>query len=123
MSSAGAIHGHNGDANEHLEGDDSDATALPRSSPGLTVSFKDIGIQVHGLGEDYGSTCLSVLGDLIFPSGKSAKTTRVRELIKDIEWPETNQLLPTAYLAWRFWPSASGRNGIIMCSESMKSVN
>ncbi|EXF83814.1 multidrug resistance protein CDR1 [Colletotrichum fioriniae PJ7] len=41
----------------------------------LTVTFKDLSIEVHGLGEDYGSTCLSVLADL-FPFAKSQTSRR-----------------------------------------------
>lgn len=46
------------------------------SPTGLTVTFRDVSIRVHGMGEDFGSTCLSVLGDLI-PFGKSKKSQRV----------------------------------------------
>ncbi|KAF9875080.1 ABC multidrug transporter [Colletotrichum karsti] len=42
---------------------------------GVTVTFRDVSIEVHGLGEDFGSTCLSVLGDLV-PFSKSKKSKR-----------------------------------------------
>lgn len=47
------------------------------TAPGLTVTFKDVGIEVHGLGEDYGSTVASVVGDLLPSFGKGTKSTRV----------------------------------------------
>lgn len=44
---------------------------------GLTVTFQDVSIEVHGLGEDFGSTCLSVLADLIpFAKGKTSQRVR-----------------------------------------------
>ncbi|KAH6658427.1 putative ABC multidrug transporter [Truncatella angustata] len=49
------------------------ATASDR---GLTVTFQDVAVEVHGLGEDYGSTCLSVVKDLIPSLRSSAKSTR-----------------------------------------------
>jgi hypothetical protein len=48
----------------------------------LTVTFKDVAVQVAGLGEDYGSTVASVVTDLI-PSFKKNRTQpRVRREIK-----------------------------------------
>lgn len=47
------------------------------SSKGLTVTFQDVGIEVHGLGEDYGSTCLSVVTDLLPSFGSGSVPTRV----------------------------------------------
>lgn len=45
---------------------------------GLTVTFKDVAIEVHGLGEDYGPTVASVVTDLIPTSfGKDTKSRRV----------------------------------------------
>jgi hypothetical protein len=38
----------------------------------LTVTFKDVAVQVAGLGEDYGSTVTSVVTDLI-PSFKKSR--------------------------------------------------
>ncbi len=42
----------------------------------LTVTFQDIQVEVRGLGEDYGSTCTSVLSDLL-PWFKSRGSRRV----------------------------------------------
>lgn len=47
------------------------------SDPGLTVTFKDVGIEVHGQGEDYGATVGSVVRSLIPSFGKSHKSARV----------------------------------------------
>jgi hypothetical protein len=49
-----------------------DATPQKR----LTVTFEDLGIHVFGLGEDFGSTCLSVVWD-IFRFGDRNKSKRV----------------------------------------------
>ncbi|OHE99429.1 multidrug resistance protein CDR1 [Colletotrichum orchidophilum] len=54
---------------------------------GLTVAFRDVSIRVHGLGEDFGSTCLSVLADL-FPFAKSK--TSPRHILHDV----TGQVQP-----------------------------
>lgn len=51
--------------------------SLTTSRKGLTVTFEDISIDVHGLGEDYGSTCLSVVKDLFPTFGSGARPTRV----------------------------------------------
>lgn len=53
-----------------------DASAL-----GLTVTFKDVGVEVHGLGEDYGPTVASVVQDLLPSFGMGTRSTRV-------SWPE-----------------------------------
>jgi hypothetical protein len=42
----------------------------------LTVTFRDVDIQVDGLGEDYSSTCASVLTSML-PSGRGNKSMRV----------------------------------------------
>lgn len=47
----------------------------------LTVTFQDVAVRVHGLGEDYGSTCASVVGD-IFHIGGSKKSERVSDLVR-----------------------------------------
>jgi len=44
----------------------------------LTVTFKDVSVQVAGLGEDYGSTVASVVLDLIPSFKKSQILPRVR---------------------------------------------
>jgi hypothetical protein len=43
----------------------------------LTVTFKDVAVQVAGLGEDYGSTVASVITDLIPSSKKNRIQPRV----------------------------------------------
>ncbi|KAK6068393.1 multidrug resistance protein CDR1 [Seiridium cupressi] len=55
---------------------------------GLTVTFKDVSVEVHGLGEDYGSTCLSVVRDLIPSFGSDARSTR--RILRDV----TGQIRP-----------------------------
>lgn len=45
----------------------------------LTVTFEDVEVVVHGLGEDYGSTCTSVVTDLI-PGMNGRKSERVRTI-------------------------------------------
>lgn len=50
-------------------------TAGPRK--GLTVTFQDVSIEVHGMGEDYGSTCLSVVKDMFTSVRSDARSTRV----------------------------------------------
>lgn len=56
--------------------EDSD-NGLQSQANGLTVSFRDVGIEVLGLGQDYGPTVASVVTDLIPSFGKSSKSTRV----------------------------------------------
>ncbi|KAK6837992.1 hypothetical protein PG987_006273 [Apiospora arundinis] len=60
---------------------DSSASKVDHAGAGairkqITVSFEDVGIQVFGLGEDYGSNCLSVLGDLVPKFGKGSRSKR-----------------------------------------------
>jgi hypothetical protein len=43
----------------------------------LTVTFKDVAVQVASLGEDYGSTVASVVTDLIPSFGKTRPEPRV----------------------------------------------
>lgn len=50
---------------------------LQSQTNGLTVSFRDVGIEVLGLGQDYGPTVASVVTDLIPSFGKGSKSTRV----------------------------------------------
>ncbi|KAH7310719.1 ABC-2 type transporter-domain-containing protein [Stachybotrys elegans] len=50
-------------------------SAETATSDGITVTFEDLGIEVSGLGEDFGSTCLSVVEDLI-PFRKKATPKR-----------------------------------------------
>lgn len=57
--------------------EDSDDVLQPQAN-GLTVSFRDVGIEVLGLGQDYGPTVASVVTDLIPSFGKGPKSTRVR---------------------------------------------
>ncbi|KAI1846646.1 hypothetical protein JX265_009051 [Neoarthrinium moseri] len=64
------------------------ASSREKSSKGLTVTFKDVSVEVHGLGEDYGSTCLSVLADLVPSFGSNPKP--VRHILKDV----TGQVRP-----------------------------
>ena len=51
----------------------------------LTVTFKDVAVQVAGLGEDYGSTVASVVTDLIPSSKKNRTQPRVCSETR-IEW-------------------------------------
>ncbi|KAL0937274.1 ABC multidrug transporter [Colletotrichum truncatum] len=67
--------------------DDQSSSNTGEPTKGLTVTFRDVSIQVHGLGEDFGSTCFSVLGDLI-PFGKGKKSER--HILHDI----TGQVRP-----------------------------
>ena len=43
----------------------------------LTVTFKDVAVQVASLGEDYGATVASVVTDLIPSFGKARPEPRV----------------------------------------------
>jgi hypothetical protein len=47
----------------------------------LTVTFKDVSVQVASLGEDYGSTVASVVTDLIPSFGKKRPEPRVCGLV------------------------------------------
>lgn len=65
-------------------GDNSSKTSFDHNKPenttksqGLTVTFKDVAVEVHGLGEDYGPTVASVVRDLVPSFGKGSKSTRV----------------------------------------------
>ncbi|KAK7732557.1 hypothetical protein SLS53_008444 [Cytospora paraplurivora] len=53
------------------------------ADPGLTVTFKDVGIEVHGLGEDYGPTFTSVARDLLPSFGRGSKSTRIITNMRD----------------------------------------
>lgn len=64
------------DSDRTVQADDS-LRDFDQPQKALTVTFKDLSIEVHGLGEDYGSTCLSVLADLL-PFAKSQTSRRVR---------------------------------------------
>lgn len=48
----------------------------------LTVTFEDVGIEVAGLGQSWGSDCLSVVQDLFTLGGRKA-AARVWELQAD----------------------------------------
>ncbi|KAF4827452.1 hypothetical protein CGCTS75_v008173 [Colletotrichum tropicale] len=72
------------DSDQTLQGEPS-LSGASNSSMGLTVTFQDVSIRVHGMGEDFGSTCLSVLGDLI-PFGKSKKSQRVKFVQAKCSW-------------------------------------
>jgi ATP-binding cassette, subfamily G (WHITE), member 2, SNQ2 len=61
---------------------DSEGTAVSAdtvTNDGITVTFDGLGIQVSGLGEDFGSTCLSVLGDLVPMRKKPAPKRNILE--------------------------------------------
>lgn len=58
-----------------------DHHGLQSQADGLTVSFRDVGIEVLGMGQDYGPTVASVVTDLIPSFGKRPKSTRVRTII------------------------------------------
>lgn len=63
----GAAHGPSAMSNMH------DST-----SKRLTVTFRGVDIVVHGLGEDFGSTCASVISDLIpFKNGSTSQRVSV----------------------------------------------
>jgi hypothetical protein len=47
------------------------------SSKGLAVTFQDVAVKVHGIGEGCGSTCLSVVTDLMLSFGASKGSKRV----------------------------------------------
>lgn len=55
--------------------DDSSVTRVDiAGSKRLTVTFEDLSVRVFGQGENFGSTCLSVLSDVFrFGSGKGSK--------------------------------------------------
>lgn len=50
----------------------------------LTVTFKDVAVEVDGLGEDFGSTCLSVVRDCL-SFGTLNKSKRVCHFSKTID--------------------------------------
>lgn len=54
---------------------DHDGTSVTRKQ--ITVTFEDVGIEVFGAGQDYGSNCLSVLGDLVPTFGQNNRPKRV----------------------------------------------
>jgi ATP-binding cassette subfamily G (WHITE) protein 2 (SNQ2) len=54
----------------------------------LTVTFRDVGIQVHGMGEDYAPTFRSVAAHFLWPFGREQTTTR--HILKDV----TGQVRP-----------------------------
>ncbi|ROV97280.1 hypothetical protein VSDG_04785 [Cytospora chrysosperma] len=68
------IGGESGDNSSNFDGEKNSNNT--NTSPGLTVTFKDVGIEVHGMGEDYGPTVASVVRSLVPSFGKSAKSTR-----------------------------------------------
>ncbi|KAF4821836.1 Brefeldin A resistance protein [Colletotrichum siamense] len=72
------------DSDQTVQGEPS-LSGASDSPTGLTVTFRDVSIRVHGMGEDFGSTCLSVLGDLI-PFGKSKKSERVKFVQAKCSW-------------------------------------
>jgi hypothetical protein len=47
----------------------------------LTVTFKNVAVQVASLGEDYGSTVASVITDLVPSFGKKRPEPRVCDLV------------------------------------------
>lgn len=51
----------------------------------LTVTFHDVEVVVHGLGEDYGPTCTSVVADLI-PCINGHKSQRVSIFKRTMEY-------------------------------------
>lgn len=53
----------------------------------LTVTFKDVAVQVASQGEDYGSTVASVVTDLI-PSFKKNRTQPRVRLVMSREWQQ-----------------------------------
>lgn len=75
----------------------------------LTVTFEDVGVEVAGLGQSWGSDCLSVVQDLLAFRGEKA-ATRVWELrTEENEIPRADRL--SAYSARYQWTSLSRRNG------------
>jgi hypothetical protein len=71
------IGGESGDNSSKISFDGEKNNNNRNTSPGLTVTFQDVGIEVHGMGEDYGPTVASVVRSLVPSFGKSAKSTRV----------------------------------------------
>lgn len=53
----------------------------------LTVTFKDVAVQVASLGEDYGSTVASVVTDLIPSFGKIRPEPRVCDIVLCLRRP------------------------------------
>lgn len=54
------------------------ATSQYIPGKGLTVTFRDVAVEVHGEGEDYGPTVASVVRNLVPSFGQSKQSTRVR---------------------------------------------
>lgn len=80
---------------------------------GLTVTFQDVGIEVHGLGQDYGSTVASVVTNLIPSFGKGPESTRVRSP-KTLTASQRTLLLTcvvTAHPSRCLWPGSAWRDG------------
>ena len=74
-------------ANFQASDSDSSASKVDHDVAGvaqkqITVTFEDVGIEVFGLGQDYGSNCLSVLGDLVPKFGKGNRSKRVSALCR-----------------------------------------
>lgn len=46
------------------------------TSGGITVTFRDVNVEVNGLGEDYQTTCASALSSLV-PALKGSSSKRV----------------------------------------------
>jgi hypothetical protein len=62
---------------DNYSSDTSDAkTVQDSATKRLTVTFEDVGIQVSGEGENFASTCFSVISG-IFQSGRQNKPKRV----------------------------------------------
>jgi hypothetical protein len=77
----------------------------------LTVTFKDVAVQVAGLGEDYGSTVASVVTDLIPSFKKNRAQPRVRTRTRHEVKCEANMIAvhPPGHLR----SNTPGRNGLL----------
>jgi hypothetical protein len=76
----------------------------------LTVTFKDVAVQVAGVGEDYGSTVASVVTNLIPTFNKNKVQPRVRSETDYGSQFEANMIAvhPSGYL----WPNTPRRDGL-----------
>jgi ATP-binding cassette subfamily G (WHITE) protein 2 (SNQ2) len=76
----------------------------------LTVTFKDVAVKVAGLGEDYGSTVVSVIFDLIPSFKKTQPPSRVRLATNwsGDKWLTINTVHPSRHN----WPSPPRRDGM-----------
>jgi hypothetical protein len=78
----------------------------------LTVTFKDVAVQVASLGEDYGSTVASVVTDLIPSFGNTRAEPRASD-VNCVGFSDQLKLIETIVHSSRsFRPSTPRRNGV-----------